>query len=197
MFKDYRRIKVLKTGGRSLRVTLLENKEGRKIIMKQYDPDIQSHRDSFKREIKILNGLADYPFVPKLLDVDYDNYTFYETYCGKVVPRNHPNYNKVISGRTKDLYKKYDLRYVRDDDTIWLVHWQNYCIMDGTIYMIDFGSARWVGELAEINNDNNDNNGSINIINCYTDDTKIKKEIKNKFKVIKRGFKLRDYDYQL
>lgn len=189
MFKDYKRIKVLKTGGRSMKVTLLENDQGRKIIMKQYDPDIQSHRESFKREINILNGLADYPYVPKLLDVDYDNYTFYETYCGKVVPKNHPNYNNVISRRTKDLYKKYNLCYVKDDEKIWTVHWQNYCIMDGTIYMIDFGSERWVGALAEIDSYNNNDNNYFDI--------KIKKVPKNNFKVVKRGIKLRDYDYQI
>lgn len=140
--KGYKPIKVLKKGGKSLQVTLLENKDGDKIIKKQYNRTIATHRDSFHKEIRILSHLKDYPYTPKLLYVDDNNYTFYETYCGKQVPKT-PFYKEKMIERTKELYKKYGLAYVVDGKQEWFVHKYNYCLMNEEIYMIDFGSIKW------------------------------------------------------
>jgi len=138
----YKPVKVLKRGGKSLKVTLMGNKEGNKIIKKQYDQNISTHRDSFYKEIRVLTGLKSYPYTPKLLYVDYDHYTFYETYCGTQVPKD-PIYKEKMIERTKDLYKKYGLKYIVNGKQEWFVHKYNYCLMNNEIYMIDFGSIKW------------------------------------------------------
>jgi len=145
MFNQYKPIKTIKQGGNSLKVVLLENKKGHKIIMKQYDPTNSEHKESFNREINILTKLKSYKFVPKLIHVDHNNFTFYETYCGSIVPKTYPEYNQKIMERTKDLYEKYGLCYMKNDKQQFMVHWKNYCILDNEIYMIDFGSSRWIG----------------------------------------------------
>ena len=149
MFDEYKQIKIMKRGGKSLQVTLLENNRNHKIVKKQYNKNIPTHRVSFRKEIRILTGLKQYPYTPKLLHIDYDNYTFYETYCGIVVPRNYPNYDQKIIERTKDLYKKYGLAYIKDGEQTWMVHGGNYCLYDDEIYMIDFGSIKWTGSFAD------------------------------------------------
>lgn len=143
MFNEYKLKQIFKEGGNSLKVTLLENDKGHKIIKKQYDPSISAHRESFTKEIKILSRIESYKFSPKLLHVDYDNYVFYETYCGQVLPKTHSNYNKKVIERTKDLCKKYNVEYIKNGRQRWILYWKNYCILDGEIYMIDFGSANW------------------------------------------------------
>ena len=143
MFKDYKTEQVLKEGGKSLRVTLLTNSRGNKIIKKQYNSDVETHRDSFKKEIRILTKLKSYPYTPKLLHVDKDNYIFYETYCGVVVPNDYLNGQEKMEARTKELYKKYGLAYIKDGKQEWFVHRLNYCLLNDEIYMIDFGSIKW------------------------------------------------------
>jgi len=144
--EDYKPVKVLKKGGKSLQVTLMQNNKGDKIIKKQYDKNIDTHRDSFEKEIRILDKLKSYKYVPKLLSVDKKNYTFYETYCGVIVPSNSGGFSnaeqKMIE-RTKDLYNKYGLAYIKDGKQEWFVHRLNYCLLNGKIYMIDFGSIKW------------------------------------------------------
>ena len=150
--KHYKPIKVLKRGGKSLKVTLLENSKGRKIIMKEYDPNKSTHVLSFKKEIRILTGLKSYEYVPKLLKVDYRNCIFWETYCGVVPSDDDLQYRQKRIDRTKELYEKYGLNYIKYNKQIWTVHWKNYCMMNDEIYMIDFGSARWKGSFAEDDN---------------------------------------------
>jgi len=145
MFSQYRPIKTIKQGGNSLKVVLLENKKGHKIIMKQYDSNKSAHRESFNREIKILTKLKSYKFVPKLIHIDHNNFTFYETYCGTAIPNTYPDYNKKIIERTKELYEKYGLKYMKDGKQQLTVYWKNYCILDNEIYMVDFGSSKWFG----------------------------------------------------
>ncbi|QKF94871.1 protein kinase [Fadolivirus algeromassiliense] len=141
--KGYKSIKTLKKGGKSLKVTLMENKDGNKIIKKQYNPNIQTHRDSFDKEVRILTKLKDYPYTPKLLHIDHLNYTFYETYCGTSVPKDDPIYMQKMIDRTKELYQKFGLAYIKDGKQEFFVHRLNYCLMDNEIYMIDFGSIKW------------------------------------------------------
>lgn len=143
MFEQYKQIKIIKQGGNSLKVILLKNREGHKIIMKQYDRHNSSHVVSFNKEIKILTILEFYKYVPKLLHIDHNECTFYESYCGTVIPKDYPNYDKKIMERTKDLYDLYGLEYIKNNERKWILYWKNYCILDGDIYMIDFGSNRW------------------------------------------------------
>jgi len=140
---DYKIVKVLKRGGKSKMVTLMQNAEGNKIIKKEYNSKIPTHRDSFRKEVRFLTKLKSYKYVPKLLQVDHANYTFYETYCGGRVPNNDPIYMQKMIDRTKELYEKYGFAYVVDGKQEWFVHRMNYCLMDGEIYIIDFGSIKW------------------------------------------------------
>lgn len=141
--QEYKPIKIMKEGGKSLRVTLMKNDKGNKIVKKEYDANIETHKDSFEREIRILTKLESYPYVPKLLHIDRDNYTFYETYCGNVVPKDYPNGKEKMIKKTKDLCKKGNLSYVKDGKQEWFVHRLNYCLMNNEIYVIDFGSIKW------------------------------------------------------
>jgi len=153
MIKGYKPVRVLKRGGKSLLVTLMQNDDGDKIIKKQYNPKIQTHKDSFEKEVRVLTGLESYPYTPKLLCVDRKNYTFYETYCGKQVPNDSYHYDKMVE-RTKDLYEKFGLAYIVDGKQEWFVHRFNYCLMNDEIYAIDFGSIKWRGSFADEHYDN-------------------------------------------
>ena len=146
-FSKYKEVSVLKTGGNSLDVVLLENKKGERIVRKRYNPDKEEHVESFHKEIRILSNVESYKYVTHLLDVDYDNYTFWVTYCG-VQPENIPENKKKASARTRDFYDKTGLKYVKSGRQTFVTHWKNYCLLDGEIYIIDFGSKKWEGAFA-------------------------------------------------
>jgi len=154
----------MKKGGKSLQVTLMENDQGHNIVKKQYDRNIETHKDSFKKEIRFLTKLKSYPYTPKLLHIDYNNYTFYETYCGTVVPNNYPHGQEKMIERTKDLYKKYGMAYIKDGKQQWFVHRLNYCLFNDEIYMIDFGSIKWKETRVNTNNPIKSNKSNKKII---------------------------------
>ena len=154
IIKNYRAVQTLKKGGKSLKVVLMEDKYGNKIIKKKYDPNIETHRVSFHKEVRILKDLESYPYCPKLLHVVPEKFTFYETYCGGHVPKGDYYKEKMIQ-RTKDLYKKRGYKYVVDGEHLFFVHRKNYCLMGNTIFLIDFGSVKWFMPIHYADKNNN------------------------------------------
>lgn len=144
IIKNYKAVQTLKKGGKSLKVVLMQDKYGHKIIKKKYDPNIDTHRESFYKEVRILKDLESYPYTPKLIHVVPEKFTFYETYCGGPVPKGDYYKEKMIE-RTKDLYKKRGYKYVVDGEQLFFVHRKNYCLQGNKIMIIDLGSRKWIG----------------------------------------------------
>lgn len=139
---DLDALKVVKVfGGRhnSEYVYLLEND----IIKKKYSPSNPQHVDHFNREIKILNHLRKYPYVTKLLKVDFKNLIIYQTYCGPR-PKKTPENVRKIQKRAMELHRKWGVVRRQGNSTpIYNIFLGNTSIKDGEIYFFDFGGNRW------------------------------------------------------
>ncbi len=142
---DYEGLKVLKqfvNKGKSLGVFLLEGN----IVRKSYDPCNPQHVAHFWREITILKhaNSLNYKYVPKLLKVDKKKFTLWETYCGARPPKT-PENRALIYKRAIDLHKKCGVvrREPEDGRIVRKIYMGNTGLMNGKIYIFDFGGAKW------------------------------------------------------
>ena len=139
---DLSKLKIIKAfSGRhnSEYVYLLEND----IIKKKYSPSNPLHVDHFNREIRILNHLRKYPYVTKLLHVDFKNMIIYQTYCGPRPNKTTINAMKIRE-RAQDLHKNWGIvRRQGNSAPIYNIFFGNTAIKDGEIYFFDFGGDRW------------------------------------------------------
>lgn len=145
--KDLKRLKLvkeLKRGGKSKYVQLLEGN----IIKKKYDRTKKEHVKHFEHEIRILKHMASSGHVPTILGVDKENLTIYMTYCGP-----NPEPSQALKMRLAELMQKFRNEYgliryeiseggrkVEVDE----IELHNICEKDGDLYLIDFGSDKWV-----------------------------------------------------
>jgi len=134
-------IKQFTVRGNSGHVALLQ---GGQIVRKIYRSNLPVQRESFEREIAIYRYFErlNYQYVPQLLGADHDKCTLYVSFCGRT-PVNNEHYNRLARARVKDLYQKTGLYYSKNGQKRWLLFWENMCVMNENMYVIDFGARRW------------------------------------------------------
>lgn len=139
-------IKELKRGGKSKYVQLLEGG----IIRKKYDRNRPNHKEHFQHEVDILKYMAPSGYVPAIISVDPENFTIYMTYCG-ITPDDRPETYEKLAKLMKDARENWGLyRYEPTDEEqgftnyVDKVELKNVCISDNKLYLIDFGSEKWV-----------------------------------------------------
>lgn len=146
MFDSYKIVKRFICRGNSKEIVLMKDENtGDLIIRKKYDKRNKAHVKSFHNEVTLMKYLekVDWQYSPKLLHIDEKNFVFYETYCGKTPP-DTPKYRNKAESKTRELFKKHKMTYVRNGKQVWVTYWGNYCLLDDEIYLIDFGSPRWM-----------------------------------------------------
>jgi tRNA A-37 threonylcarbamoyl transferase component Bud32 len=121
--------KTFNNNGHSKAVHLLADRNGKKIVRKEF-----LSKEVFQREVDALTILQKYNFVPRLIHIDQENKTIYMSYCGKCLNRskffdNGEKINKMIKRiNSTGLYHN-DLKP------------RNVCSLKGNLYIIDFSLA--------------------------------------------------------
>jgi predicted Ser/Thr protein kinase len=128
-------IKVLQKGGKSRLVELLAGN----IIKKAYFPR-QLFR--FQKEIEYLTHLTNCPFVPKLVNVDHDNFIIYMTFVGKPLKKT-PHNQKRVRRQMKRLHHDWNLLRHKKGKPNYDIYIGNATIMNDTVHIIDFGSPHY------------------------------------------------------
>ena len=132
-------IKRFERGHKSAGAYLLENG----VVKKVYDLGKSSHKRRFEIEVSHLRHLQRCSFVPKLLSVDENKGEIYMTYCGTTPERTKSN---ILENRrlVKKLYKRWNLgRFSGKGKPVFKTSLQNTAVMDGKMYLLDFGSSNW------------------------------------------------------
>lgn len=110
-----------------------------------------------KNETNILNKLKNEKHFPKLINIDENNYSYSMTYCGETLLKLIKNKNLKIPID----YKIQIENIAKALDKINLYHndiaLANICILDGIIYLIDFGCWQPLDKKIEENYDNRNN----------------------------------------
>lgn len=97
-------------------------------------------KEKFEREVNALNLFQNYNHFPKIIKTNKKESTIYMTYCG-----NSITYNNIPKSWKNQVVKIID--YIQQTD---IVHGDinpgNICVLNDTIYLIDFGNIRIKGE---------------------------------------------------
>jgi len=97
-------------------------------------------KEKFEREVNALNLFQYYNHFPKIIKTDKKEYTIYMTYCG-----NNITYNNIPKSWKNQVIKI--IEYIQLTD---IVHGDinpgNICVLNNTIFLIDFGNIRIKGE---------------------------------------------------
>ncbi len=106
-------------------------------------------KEKFEREVNALNLFQYYNHFPKIIKIDKKEHTIYITYCG-----NNITYNNIPKSWKNQVIKI--IEYIQLTD---IVHGDinpgNICVLNNTIFLIDFGNIRIKGEpFFETNNFN-------------------------------------------
>lgn len=106
-------------------------------------------KEKFEREVNALNLFQYYNHFPKIIKIDKKEHTIYMTYCG-----NNITYNNIPKSWKNQVIKI--IEYIQLTD---IVHGDinpgNICVLNNTIFLIDFGNIRIKGEpFFETNNFN-------------------------------------------
>ena len=106
-------------------------------------------KEKFEREVNALNLFQYYNHFPKIIKIDKKEHTIYMTYCG-----NNITYNNIPKS-----WKNQDIKIIEYIQLTDIVHGdinpENICVLNNTIFLIDFGNIRIKGEpFFETNNFN-------------------------------------------
>ena len=109
----------------------------------EYYVDDSFIEESFHNEIQALSILKDELHFPKIIGVDYNDYTIYMTFVGKMLSLKKENINldfipknwKFQMYSILEIFKKYNL-YHND------ITERNICINNDFIYLVDFGNCK-------------------------------------------------------
>lgn len=144
---NYKSQKLIKNGGKSEYVYLLEKDNGELVIKKKYNLQRSNHSTHFKHEITILKKLKYCPFVPKIIKINSKKGIIYMTYCGKnpqLKKTELSEYKTILSKVMKLLEHKWGIyRVNKQGKKIYEIDSRNVCIKDSNYYLIDFGSPLW------------------------------------------------------
>lgn len=138
----YRGLKVIKRfkdGHKSKGAFLLE----KDVVKKTYDMSKAKHKRRFKIEITNMKHLSSCPFVPKLLGIDEKDGSFYMNYCGKKPKETYENI-RMNAKLIKKLYYDWDMARKSIIHPKFKTSLQNTAILNGKMYVIDFGSSNWI-----------------------------------------------------
>ena len=133
-------VKVLKKGGKSKYVNLMENN----IVKKKYDRRIPEHVTAYNHEIQVLKYLESKgcPFVPRIVCAIPHKYTIFMTYCG-TQPHDNRITQQKISTLAKTLHNDFQVVRLEDNKITYKIHPKNCCWEKGKYFLIDFGSPLW------------------------------------------------------
>ena len=137
-YRSLKVIRVLKVGGKSKYVHLLEGD----VIKKKYNRRNVVHVAHYQNEVNILNYLKDCNFVPKILWTNEKKKILYLSYCGHL-PTNNEEIKKNIRELMVQLKKDWGIIRNKKDKNIKYVDTKNICVKNGKFYLIDFGSPNW------------------------------------------------------
>ena len=144
-FKHMKVIKRFVSRGNSLSVVLLQDPDtSEKVVRKTYDRKHRDHIRAFHHETKILAHLEElgWKWCPRLLYVDKDHLTFFETFVGSKLPHSD-KYQHKAEARNRELYAKCGYAYIQNGAFRAFNFRGNYAVMNGDVYQLDFGSPRW------------------------------------------------------
>lgn len=88
-----------------------------------------------EKEVYFLEKLSMYDYFPKIINIDKQNKQLEMSFCGEVLKKGqNPSGWKSQLTRIIEILEKENI-YHND------MHWGNFIIMNGKIFLIDFGSA--------------------------------------------------------
>ena len=111
----------------------------------------------YKNEINILKKLKKYNHFPKLLSTDEKNLSYSMTYCGKNITYLKKVKKLKIPKNWEYQIKKINEALVRENLYNNDISHNNICILEDTIYLIDFGCCQSLDVKLHENYDNRDN----------------------------------------
>ena len=97
-------------------------------------------KEKFEKETMALNLFNNYNHFPKIIKTDKKNYTIYMTYCGNTI--TYQNIPKSWKSQVCKIIQYIELTDIVHGD----INPGNICIIDDTIFLIDFGNIRIKGE---------------------------------------------------
>ena len=155
--ENLRSLKTLQRGGKSKYVKLYETSEGVKIIKKAYDKKQEKQVFRFNKEIEFMTHLKNCPFVPKIISVDHEKLVIYMSYVGNSIDESKTENQKQktkaktqikdnktkMQEKMKSLHLDWNLMRHRDGKPNYNIYLGNATLMNGEIYIIDFGSPHY------------------------------------------------------
>ena len=140
--KDMKIKKKLQIGGKSMYVYLMKSPDGQLLIKKAYNPSDKAQLKRYKSEVKIMKHLEHCPFVPKLVFSRDDKCVIWMTYVGSPL-KNIPKDKNDLADQMKQLHLEWNVMRHRNGVPNYSVFIGNGTRLNGTVYVIDFGSYHY------------------------------------------------------
>ena len=115
------------------------------VVQKRYDPRRPAHVWRFHHEVSLLRHLQGCPFVPTLVSVDEDRFSFKISDCGRPV-RDTPRMRRLVDRMLRCLEKDYGVYRIDNvGKPMYRVGTMANVLINkaGQIFIIDFGSRKF------------------------------------------------------